>query len=698
MKSPLLALVATLAFVPPVFVSAQEAAAPEPVEVEAPAVAPAPPEAPAAQPGGPTAPPPILGEGGEVAPVEVAADPGAAAAPEAAAMDAQMGESEEGYWLKDANLNEVLQFLAKKAGKQYFHTPSLEGPQYKVTGHLTDENPEDSMEALAFQYGFELYRKGNTIYALSATQVTQLPQEHFVYQLRYLRPSDIDQIKGLIQPALTPTTGVVNFESKTNTLLIIDTAKRIQVVQDLLAKLDQPKGQIIVETKILRVNSSAGSKVGVDWSATLGDGITFAAEQSLNGLFNLPEYSISRSNDGIITSPGSSIGYQYDESRNSRTQASTQGFTVDPVTGITTRTAETGTITRNNSMTSILNEMRVQGAGLVLSPMEVSAVLRALNEGNLAKQKSNPTIITEDNETASVSIIDRVPIVTATVTQGNGTVQTTEEVRYLIDESDPANDPERTREIGVTVSVKPTLLPDNTIRMSLRPRTAQIVEFVQGAPLSEGISRGNQYPRVAEATIETIARVPNGYSLLIGGFYNETESDRDNKVPLLGDVPVLNFFFKSKAKEKQQTSLVFIITPTSYDPAGAVETLNVTDQLMDRLDLRADHDSINPNAPGAAHKPGLRRTMRAMLFDATGLPPAEAAAGDELPTLEGYEPLPPEPAPANRPPKALREAPPPPGMTPAPAPKKQGPVTGESAPPPPPAKPATRPPSSPLFR
>jgi hypothetical protein len=202
---------------------------------------------------------------------------------------------------------------------------------------------------------------------------------------------------------------------------------------------------------------------------------------------------------------------------------------------------------------------------------------------------------------------------------------------------------------------------------------------------------------VAEATIETIARVPNGYSLLIGGFYNETENDKDNKVPLLGDVPFLNFFFKSKQKEKQQTSLVFVITPTSYDPKGAVETLNVTDQLMDRLDLRADHDSINPDAPGPAHKPGLRRTMRAMLFDATGLPPREAPV-EELPQLDGYEPIPAQPAPVrpSRQPKALREAPPP-GMMPAdsppppPAPKKQG----AAAPPP---KPTTRPPPSPLFR
>jgi type II secretory pathway component GspD/PulD (secretin) len=149
------------------------------------------------------------------------------------------------------------------------------------------------MEELALMYGLELYRKGNTIYALNAAQVGQLPQEEFTYQLRYLRPSDIEQIKGIIQPMLTTGTGMVNFEPKTNTILVIDTAKRIAAVKSLLERIDQPKGQLVIETKILRVTSKAGSKIGVDWTSTLGDGLSFNATQSLNALFNLPDATVA---------------------------------------------------------------------------------------------------------------------------------------------------------------------------------------------------------------------------------------------------------------------------------------------------------------------------------------------------------------------------------------------------------------------
>ena len=57
------------------------------------------------------------------------------------------------------------------------------------------------------------------------------------------------------------------------------------------------------------------------------------------------------------------------------------------------------------------------GSGLVLDSVRLNAVMRALNQGNLAEQESSPTLITEDNEQGIISIIDRIPIIVATVNQ-----------------------------------------------------------------------------------------------------------------------------------------------------------------------------------------------------------------------------------------------------------------------------------------
>jgi type II secretory pathway component GspD/PulD (secretin) len=455
-------------------------------------------------------------------------------------------EAEEGgFLIKDANINDIFQLLAKRSDKQYFHNNKLNAVEFQVTGHLNgDVEPLKQMEELAFQYGLRMYVKGNTVYAMMSDQLSNLPAKEWTYSLSYLRPTDIEQIKALIQPMLSVGRGIVNYEPKTNTIIVIDTMRHIEMVEKLLKKIDKPKGQIVVEVKILRVNNSVGEQSGVDWSKSLGsDGVSLNLARNLNSVFGLDGDGQS-GEDGI----------DFSESN------------------------------------------------IVLSPLQISGVLRALNDGNMVNQKSNPVVITEDNEKASISLIDRVPIITTTTNQGTSTSSVSEEVRYTIDASD-STDPETTREIGVTISITPSLLPDGTIRMHMRPRSAQITDSIEGAS-------GNFYPRVSEATIQSIARIPDGHSLVVGGFYGEVESKDKNKVPFLGDIPIINFFFKSKQTSKEKSSLVFVVTPTSYNPSCINSNKKTSQRLQDAASLKEGNDWVDDNNPGPAHEPNLKRTLR----------------------------------------------------------------------------------------
>ena len=457
-------------------------------------------------------------------------------------------EEEGGFLIKDANINDIFQLLAKRADKQYFHNNKLNAPDYMVTGHLNGNvSPLKQMEELAFQYGLRMYVKGNTIYAMDVSQLNNLPSKEWTYSLRYLRPTDIEQIKALIQPMLTPARGIVNYEPKTNTIIVIDTMRHIEMVESFLRRIDKAKGQIVVEVKILRVNNNVGKSAGVDWSSSLGSsGVSLSVARNLNSVFGL-------SGTGSAEDDGPDFS----------------------------------------------------GGNIVLSPVQVNGVLRALNDSNLVSQKSNPVVITEDNEKASISLIDRVPIITSTTSQGTSTESVSEEVRYTIDSSD-STDPESTREIGVTISVTPSLLPDGTIRMQMRPRNAQITENIKSP------ATGNVYPRVSEATVQSIARIPNGHSLIVGGFYGEVQSKGKNKVPLLGDIPIINFFFKSKETKKEQSSLVFVVTPTSYDPANTRSNRETSERLRKGTAFQEGYDWVEEDNPGPAHEPNLSRTIRGM--------------------------------------------------------------------------------------
>ncbi|MDF1656772.1 MAG: hypothetical protein P1U58_04125 [Verrucomicrobiales bacterium] len=478
-------------------------------------------------------------------------------------------ETPTGFWLREARLNDVFQHLAQLANRQFFHNSDLDGPSYVVTGQLMNDDPVRQMEELALMYGVTIHTKGNTVYALTGAQLSTLPTQPFRYQLKYLRPSDIEQIKLILQPFLTPGSGIIEYETKTNTLIVMDNERKLDALAMFLDQIDQPKQQIAIETRILRISSSSANRIGVDWSSVLGEnGAAIGVSTSLNSIFNLPEIYQASSILTGDTNAGQSLSLSS-----------------------TSEVANPGTA----------NQTQNADAGLVLSPFQLQAVLRALNEGGLAQQESSPTLITEDNEEALISIIDRIPIITATISETTAGQNVSEEVRYVIDTADPVGDPATTREVGVSVSVTPTILPDDTIRMALRPRSAQVVGFVEG-------QTGNQYPRVNESTVETTARVPNGHSLLIGGFYEETQSNDTNKVPILGDIPALNLLFKSTEKTKEHTSLVFVVTPKLYRPAVRSENDMISHEIHDSHVLPTDHNYPDSQHPGHNYESDLRNT------------------------------------------------------------------------------------------
>ena len=145
-------------------------------------------------------------------------------------------------------------------------------------------------------------------------------------------------------------------------------------------------------------------------------------------------------------------------------------------------------------------------------------------------------------------------------------------MRYKIDESD-STDPDTTRELGVTITMTPSLLPDGTIRMKMRPRTAvQTGEVVS-------TQTENSYPIVVEGTLDFVARIPDGDSLLVGGFYKSEDSKESNQVPILGNIPVIKFFFKSEKTVNNKSSLIFCVTPTSYSPANRSSSRRQSERL-----------------------------------------------------------------------------------------------------------------------
>lgn len=412
---------------------------------------------------------------------------------------AQIEEGNGGFLIRDAAINDAFQMLAKRANKQYFHNTKIAGPEFKVRGQLKGDDPMQQMEDLASTHGLTVYQKGNTVYALNEDQLSKLPSEKLEHSLQSVRPNDVDKVKALIQPMLSPN-GVANYEPKTKTI----------------------------------------------------KGMTLPGDSSIGGVaadFGRPQpgrLGIRRKRNEVAKpkseefSPGKGVVQFEGQVNHSGKDSGSVVRPLDLVSGVDDE------IIADNILSS---PRRNRGQNAV--PDEAGeSVGNGPGEG-----RPDPT---------------RRPSIVTTIKEPLVSNQGTEEVRYSVDTKDPVGDPATTREIGVTVAVTPTILADGTIRMKMRPRSAQSAEEVVGMS-------GNRDPRISESMRESIAQVPDGHSLVVGGYYGQVKPKESDKVPLLGDIPALNFYFEDEEAAQEPSDLLFVVTPTSLDGKVVVETkvLNV---------------------------------------------------------------------------------------------------------------------------
>jgi Flp pilus assembly secretin CpaC len=472
-----------------------------------------------------------------------------------------MRNTSDSYWLDNYPLNDLYQYLATQAGLQYFHSTFLD--PFKVTGQLfKGGDPLENMRELALQYNLVLYQKGRTIYALTQDQIVNLPQQEFRYELKYLHPSQ-DDVQRMLGRFLTPDHGSVTFEPKVNTIVVMDNESAIRRISTYLSTVDRPKHQISIQVRVLSINNTANKGTGIDWSQTLGpNGLSLnaTAQANLNSLFGFDPFAstISETNRFGGTAP-----------------------------------APTGT---NTSVT--------------VGPVTVTAILRALYGNNRVTIENAPLVVTEDNEPANVSVVTRTPIVTSTVSTSNGVTNIANEVRYQIDAKDKTDPPQDRREIGTQLAVTPTILSDGTIRLLINGTVATQVG-TQTVTVGNGVSP-NVYPIINESHIANLARLPAGYSLILGGFINESTTETRNKVPILGNIPLVGYAFRSKNYIKQRTNLVFIITPIAYNAKSPQQAVGINEKNRQDYSMKPESNYADPETLGHnadIYPPDLRNAL-----------------------------------------------------------------------------------------
>ncbi len=179
------------------------------------------------------------------------------------------------------------------------------------------------------------------------------------------------------------------------------------------------------------------------------------------------------------------------------------------------------------------------GFNLQVSSSDLNFFLRALQAQGRTEILSRPQILAADNEEAFIHIGQDVPFLTDVRISEEGTTLST--VQY--------------REVGTILRVLPRISDDGTIRLEVNPEISSLSES------TIQISPGLNATIINRRTAKTTVTVQDGQTIIIGGLITTEDSKREDKVPILGDIPGLGWLFKRSRIVKNRTELLIILTP-----------------------------------------------------------------------------------------------------------------------------------------
>ncbi|EOQ61052.1 hypothetical protein F935_03398 [Acinetobacter calcoaceticus ANC 3811] len=429
---------------------------------------------------------------------------------------------------QDIEVRRVLQLLADFTGINMVAADSVQG---NITLRLKDVPWDQALDIILKTKNLDKRRNGNVIWiapvaelikaeddeAKALAQTIKLaPIQTDYIHLSYAKAIDLLKLiedsrdgKGAVAnrtansdslalESLLSSRGSAVADTRTNTLIINDTAQNIDKIRKMVDLLDVQVKQVMVEARIVRASTSFTKELGVKWGI-LSQGITNNKNLLVGGsettLWNLREPKKDETTGG----------YKY-------------------------------TIERPDNLNVDLGVSNPAGSiafGLIsMSDFMLDLELSALQADGYGEVISTPKVMTADKQSAKVATGQQVPYL-MTTTSGAGSTATTSFKDALL-----------------SLDVTPSITPDGKIQMKLDISKDSVAGE---APNGELILNKNN--------INTNVLVNNGETVILGGVFEQTTSNSQTKVPFFGDIPVLGHLFRKDVKSDDKQELLIFVTP-----------------------------------------------------------------------------------------------------------------------------------------
>jgi type IV pilus assembly protein PilQ len=420
---------------------------------------------------------------------------------------------------QDIETRAVLQLLAETSGRNIVVSDTVAG---NVTLRLRNVPWDQALDIVMTTKGLDMRQNGNVIIVAPAEEIAARetadlesraallelePLYSEFLQVNYAKASDLANLIGASEGgnALLSERGTVAIDDRTNTLLVQDTAAKLQDIRRLIRTLDIPIRQVLIESRIVVVSDNFSRDLGVRF------GVTAYNETSSDGAT-----VISGTGVGTDTMIGSILDNLSDPANG----------TIFPITLPDLNN-------RYNVNVPIGSPAGRFSIAILETEFLVDLELTALQSEGRGEIISTPRVITANQKEARIEQGVEIPYQEA-ASSGATTTQFKKAV--------------------LSLTVTPQITPDNHIIMDLRVSKDNVGDVVASAT-------GGFVPSIDTRSVETQVLVRDGQTVVLGGIYETERRETENKVPFLGDIPGVGFLFRSTQRVSNKAELLIFVTP-----------------------------------------------------------------------------------------------------------------------------------------
>ncbi len=426
---------------------------------------------------------------------------------------------------QDIETRAVLQLLAETSGKNIVVSDTVAG---NVTLRLRNVPWDQALDIVMTTKGLDMRQNGNVIMVAPAEEIAAretadleaqlaIAELEPVYseflQVNYAKAADLSNlITGDDGGSMLSDRGSIAVDDRTNTLLVQDTAERLQDIRRMVRTLDIPIKQVLIESRIVVVNDDFSRDLGVRLGMT----------------------GFDLSNNNLTTWSGTGAGT---DNMIGSFLDSIQGPLPDPEIEFPALSD------RYNVNVPIADAAGRFSLAVLGSDYLVDLELTALEAEGRGEIVSTPRVITANQKEARIEQGVEIPY-QQSASSGATTVQFKKAV--------------------LSLTVTPQITPDNNIIMDLMVHKDSVGDIISTGGL------GGTVPSIDTRAVETQVLVADGQTVVLGGIYETERRETINKVPFLGDIPIIGYAFKSRQRVDNKAELLIFVTPRILEEGSSI--------------------------------------------------------------------------------------------------------------------------------